>query len=233
VIGRVVRGVGVDALADRYRIHATLARAGIQPPLSRFLARIGRVVLSIVVVVAAVSMLGLAGVNLALNEALLFIPKLIAAVVIAIAGIIVAELIGRWVDSVAKQMAIEGPAGRVAETVVVALFLLTALAQVGVPTQALIVLVGIVLLAGALTLTLAFGLGGRDVAKQVSAGRYVHGAYELGQEISVGELRAVIVAFEGATTVLRTPTGEIARVPNHVLLDSIVLVHPGNQRESS
>jgi small-conductance mechanosensitive channel len=233
IIGRTLHGFGIDALADKYNVHATIGRAGIQPPVSRLLARIARLVLSLVVVVAAISLLGLAGVNVALNEALLFIPKLLAAVVIAIAGIIVGELIGRWVDGVARQLAIDAPAGRVAQAVVVALFLLTALAQIGVPTQVLAFLVGIVLLAGALTLTLAFGLGGRDVAKHVSAGRYVQSAFELGQEISLGELRAEIVAFEAATTVLRTSSGDIARVPNHVLIDSIVLVHPAQQRASS
>ncbi len=226
VARRTLQAAGIDGLADRYHVHRTLARAGIQPPLSRLIGRVTRIVLSVVVIVAALSLLGLAGVNLALNEALLFVPKILVALVLLVAGVIVGELVGRWVDQLAQQMAIEAPAGAIAHAVTVALFALTALAQIGIPTQVLTLLVGIALVAAALTLALAFGLGGRDVARQVSAGRYVHGAFELGQQITIADMTAEIVAFESAATVVRTEDGATARVPNNVLLDSIVIVHP-------
>jgi hypothetical protein len=61
IIGRALHRVGIDSLADKYNVHATIARAGIEPPVSRLLARVARLVLSLVVVVAAISLLGLAG----------------------------------------------------------------------------------------------------------------------------------------------------------------------------
>jgi small-conductance mechanosensitive channel len=225
---RALAAAGIDELADRFGVHRTLGRGGIAPPLSRLLGRIARIVLSIVVIVAAVSLLGLAGVELALNEALLFLPKLVAALALVFAGLIVGEIVGGWVDRLAKQLALDVPVGRVAEAVVIALFSLTALAQIGVPTGILVVLAGILLVTAMLTATLAFGLGGRDLARQVSAGRYVHGAFELGQRISVGEITAEIVSFESAATVVRTDDGLIARIPNHLLLESVVFVRDGS-----
>jgi small-conductance mechanosensitive channel len=225
VTRRTLRMTGIDGLADRYHVHRTLIRVGIQPPLSHLVGRVARIVLSIVVIFAALSLLGLAGLNLALNEALLFVPKLLVALALLLAGVIVGELVGRWVDQLAQQMAIEAPAGAIAQAVTVALFALTALAQIGVPTHVLLLLVAIVLVTAASTFTLAFGLGGRDIARQMSAGRYVHGAFELGQQITIANMKAEIVAFESAATVVRTEAGDTARVPNHVLLDSIVIVH--------
>jgi len=77
----------------------------------------------------------------------------------------------------------------------------------------------------AATLALAFGLGGQGLARELSAGRYVRGAFKPGQELSFGDVRGEIVEIETAATVLRTPNGQTVRVPNDLLLTSVVTVH--------
>jgi small-conductance mechanosensitive channel len=114
--------------------------------------------------------------------------------------------------------------GRVAQAIVFAVFLLTAVAQLGIPTEILTAVVGLVAAAAALTVALAFGLGSRDVARQLSAGRYVASSFEVGQRISVGDVTGEIVALDTASAVLRTTEGQTVRVPNHLLLESIVAV---------
>jgi len=90
-----------------------------------------------------------------------------------------------------------------------------------------------VILAGVVaTFALAFGLGGRDFARAVSAGRYVRSAYEVGQDISLGEVRGRIEAIEGASTVVDSGDGRSVRIPNHLLLESIVTVHAGESQPS-
>ena len=67
----------------------------------------------------------------------------------------------------------------------------------------------------------------------MSAGRYVGGVFEVGQTISVDEISGEIVAIEGGATVLRTDDGRTVRVPNHVLVESIVTVHDEGPRATS
>jgi small-conductance mechanosensitive channel len=74
-------------------------------------------------------------------------------------------------------------------------------------------------------LAIAFGLGGREVARALSASRYVRGAHSVGQEISVRDVRGEISAIEPAATVIRTRDGDEVRVPNHLLVESLVRVH--------
>ena len=117
------------------------------------------------------------------------------------------------VDRTTHQMDFAVPLGAVAQVAVVAVFAITAAAQVAVSTLALMIVVGIVLAAVAATLAIAFGLGGREVARELSAGRYLRTAYSEGQEISVDGVRGEIVALETAATVLRTPArghGQVA-----------------------
>jgi small-conductance mechanosensitive channel len=94
-----------------------------------------------------------------------------------------------------------------------------------VPTQILLVLVSVLLAAAAATLALAFGLGGREMAREVSARRYVEGTYQLGEEISVSGVRGRITTIEATGTVLEDAGGLRVRVPNYQLISGVVHRH--------
>ncbi|MDQ6606268.1 MAG: mechanosensitive ion channel family protein, partial [Actinomycetota bacterium] len=78
----------------------------------------------------------------------------------------------------------------------------------------------------AATLALAFGLGGRDAARALSAGRYLRHDYTIGQEIGFGDVRGRVTAIENISTVLDTGDGRSIRVPNHLLMQTVVTVYP-------
>ena len=107
----------------------------------------------------------------------------------------------------------------------VAIFGITAAAQIAISTIVLLILVAIILAGVVATFALAFGLGGREFARAVSAGRYVRSAYQVGQEISLGDVRGRITAIDAASTRLQDASGQSVHVPNHLLLESIVTVH--------
>ena len=73
-----------------------------------------------------------------------------------------------------------------------------------------------------LTTALAFGLGGRDVARELRAGRYVASSFSLGERIEVDTLQGEIIALEPAVVVVRRDDGRLVRIPNHLMLRSIV-----------
>jgi len=226
VLVRALRVLGLDDLGERWGVHDVLARVGLPRSLAAVLGATVRVGLTVVVVFAALSLLGLAFLSDSLNAAILFLPRVFAAAVLLLAGVVVAQLARGQVDRLAGQMDLPGPLGALAGAVILAVFAVTALAQLGIPTEVLLLLVGTLLGAVALTLALAFGLGGREMAREVSARRYVEGAYELGQEISVNGVRGRITAIEAASTVLDLPLGDKLRVPHSQLVSSVVTVHP-------
>lgn len=221
---RALEALGADGLADRFGVHDVLARVGIERPLSRLVGRIVRIVLTVVVIFAAVSLLGLGALSASLNAVVLFLPRVLVAFALVVVGAIVSQLVGDWVDRLGRQMGVDGPVGRIVQVAIFVVFLLTAVAQIGVSTEFLTLLVAIVFVAVALTVALAFGLGSREIARQVSAGRYVGGSYRIGQTIAVEGIRGEIVALESAATVLRSDDGNTLRVPNHLLLESVVAV---------
>ncbi len=224
ILRRILLAVGLDGLGDRSGAHDALGQIGLERSLSALLARAVRIVLVVTVIVAALSLLGLGVLDTALNEVVLFLPKLLVALVLVLVGVVVAQWVGDRVGRFADQLDLGGPLAQLAQAAVLALFVLTALAQIAVPVAILTAVVATVVIAVTLTFALAFGLGGRDVARQISAGRYVSGSFELGQTITVAGINGRIVALEGAATVLESSEGRRVRVPNSLLIDSVVTV---------
>ena len=147
-----------------------------------------------------------------------------AALALLLAGVVLAGLARERVDRLTYQMDFPVPLGQLAQVTTLAVFALTAAVQVGVSADILVMVIAILLAAAAGTFALAFGLGGRETARALNAGRFVRSAFEVGQTISIGELRGRIVAFEPDATVLGTDDGAV-RVPNNVLIESIVKIH--------
>ncbi len=225
VLGRSLRAVGLDDLGERWGVHDVLERVGAGRSLATVVSRAVRLTIVVVVVIAALSLLGLQFLSVSLNRAVLFLPNILVALALLLAGIVVGELARRSVDRVTFQMDLPVPLGRLTEIVVIAAFAVTAAAQLALSVDVLVGLVSIVLAGVALTFALSFGLGGRAVAQQLSAGRYVMGSFEVGQTVTVEGIRGRIEKMESTVTVLRTSAGDAVRVPNHLMIERVVTVH--------
>lgn len=231
LIGRIVRralqAAGLDEAADRWGVSSHLESAGLPPSTSRVIGGAVRLALSLVVIFAALSLLGLQFLSDSLNAGVLAIPKVLIAAALVLAGLVLGGMARHRVDRLTYQLDFPIPLGQVAQVTVVAVFAITAAAQVAVSTAILLVIV-VVALGGVVgMIALAFGLGGREVARAISAGRYVRGAYEPGQRISVGNVSGEIASIDGVATVLEAENGASIRVPNHMLVESVVTVEGG------
>lgn len=128
----------------------------------------------IVFLVAAANVLGMPQVSELLNQILLWIPNLIVAAII----LLLAPLLGRFVRGAIEVGAGEmgftnAPLlGRIAEIAIMAFAVVIAINQIGIAANLVNTLfIGLV---GAVSLAfgLAFGLGGRDVAAQITQDWY-------------------------------------------------------------
>lgn len=226
VVVRALRAAGFDALLGRWGVARALEGVGVRREPSALVGSVARVVLSVVAVFAALSLLGLEALSASLNAGILLLPKVLVAALLVIAGLVLGELVRERVDRLTAELDVPGPLGAAAGAAVLSVFAVTALAQVGVPTVVLLALVVVALAAAALTFALAFGLGGREVARELNSRRYVAAGFELGDTVAVGDVEGEILAIEGAATVLRAADGSTVRVPNHLLVESVVRVRP-------
>jgi small-conductance mechanosensitive channel len=235
LLGRITRralsAAGADDLADRWGVTPHLTQIGLPESFAAVAGGAVRLAVSLVVIFAALSLVGLEFLSDSLNAAVLAIPKLLIGAALLLAGLVLGGIVRNRIDRLTYQLDSPVPLGQVAQIAVVAVFAITAAAQIAVSTAVLLVLVVIALGGLVGMVALAFGLGGREVARALSAGRYVRTAYEPGQRISVGEVSGEISSIDGVATVLRAADGRSIRVPNHLLIESMVTVESGGPGE--
>lgn len=227
VLGRLARRLlvraGLDRFADRSGTNELLAQAGLGTSLATLVGTAVRLTIVVVVSFAAMTLLGLEFLSDSLNEGILFIPRVFAALALVLIGVVLGAFLRAWIERTSAQLDFPVAIGPVVQVLVIVLFGLCAAAQAGV-TVAPLTAIAIVLLAAIVsTLALAFGLGAREVARSLTSGRYARADFEVGQTIRVGDMRGEIVRIDGAATTLKAD-GTTIRIPNSILVEQIVIV---------
>jgi hypothetical protein len=207
VVQEVLERVGADRLFAQHAGNVYGSRSQALQP-SRVAAEVVRWVVRFVFLVAAANALGLPQVSLLLNQVLLWIPNLVVAALI----LLIAPLIGRFLRNLievgAGQMGFSNASllGRLAEGAVIAFAVLIAINQIGIAADLInILFVGIVA-ALALAFGLAFGLGGRDVAAQLTQ-QWYQASQSAAQKVRVAnEETGPATGATAPTTTIRTGT---------------------------
>jgi hypothetical protein len=181
IVGRIVGGIVTAALArtgadGQIQRHAgtVYGAAAEDTPPSQFFGLLVKWLIYILFFIAAANFLGWTQVSSFLNEFLAWLPSLVIAVVIIVAGPIIGRILRRTIEASSMGMGLGDPKllGRVAEIGVIAAAVIIALYQVGIASDLIFVLFVGVVAALALALGLAFGLGGREVAGEVARDWY-------------------------------------------------------------
>lgn len=173
-------------------------------------------------VAIAVSILSPAALDPVAEDALAYLPNVLIAVLLLIVG----RALGSLLSSVFGA-SLARATGRTRREAAVALkttiYVVTAvlvLGQLGVNTTLLTLLAAALLFGAASALALLVGLGGRGVASEVAAGRYLRRIVTVGAQIDADGITGTVVALHAATTEVSTGSDGTVHIPNTVLLAS-------------
>jgi hypothetical protein len=129
----------------------------------------------LVVILLATTALGLESINEMFGTMLAFIPTLIAAIVIVILGMVVGEFVRGLILASAGSVAGVPTLAKMAKGAVILISLFMALQQVGVAAEIVTATFTLILGAVALAVGLAFGLGNRELAGEITRRWYEEG----------------------------------------------------------
>lgn len=167
VVWQIVAAVHVDQLFERLNFKKPLERAGLKLNSGKFLGELVKWFLVLVFFMAAADILGLPQVTSFLQLVISYIPNIIVAVLILLAGAAFASFVQKLVRAGAEtaELMHAGFVGSVAKWAILVFALFAALDQLGVARTFIITLlqgfVAMLAIAGGL----AFGLGGQNAAR--------------------------------------------------------------------
>jgi small-conductance mechanosensitive channel len=153
-------------------------------------------------------------------QVLRFLPRLGVALVILWVGAVAAGLLGQVAEASLRGVGVPRARllGRVVYWVVLGLAVLMAADQLGVETGVLQAALFLLLLTAGVTVAIAVGLGGRALAGNVIAGRYVDDRFAVGERIEVDDWKGTIVEVGLASVTISDAQGELVEIPHGYLL---------------
>lgn len=220
---RGLRTLGVDRASARLHLADVFERAELGMTLSQIVARLLFWLVLGVFLLSAIDALGLSAVNATLDRFIGYIPNLIGAAVIALAGLLVARFVGNLTRSAAAAAGIAGAPrlGSVAYGLAAGLVLVLAVEQLGVDTAVLVIPFSALLASATLSIGLAFALGARPVVTHILAGHFLKQSLPRETFVEIEGQRGVIERV-GATDTLLRNGDQSWSVPNARLLDAVV-----------
>ena len=162
------------------------------------------------------------------SDILSWMPNVLAAGLILLAGYALAIAVS---GSLSRGfLRATGQRSRLAErtmrSAVIAGSVIVALGQLGVETTILIVLTGGAAATAALAIGLLAGLGGRDVASSIAAGRVLKPDLAEGQILLIEDEELTITQLRPATVVLMNAAGDRIVIAYTRLLEHQVIIRP-------
>jgi len=174
IIARLVR-LAVEKLLKLVRFDKATEKTGVQEFLkkgdilkapSEIIGSLVYWFLMILVIIASLDALGLPIVSDLLNSIFLYIPNVVAAIIVLVLGFLLGTLLSAVVRTAASNAGLKNAEGlgKLALYAIVFFSGAIALIQLGIGGEIVVSAFGIAFGAAALALAIAFGLGGRDVA---------------------------------------------------------------------
>ena len=170
VVGRVLQGIGFDGWMERGGIKQFFDRAQTRETPATVLGRLVFWFVFIIAITMAADALGIPQVSVVLAQLIAYIPSIIAAILI----LILAALLANFVSGIVRGATGSGLLASVAQYAIIVYAAFAALTQLGIAVQLTANTFLIVLGAVALAAAIAFGIGGREVARDILEKAYSH-----------------------------------------------------------
>lgn len=165
---RFFRAVRLDKLSMRSGMAEVLQKGGIKNDLSDLLSKTigGLTVFTFIII--ALNAIDIPAVELLLERFFLYLPNVFVAGIILFFGYLISNFIGRTalITSVNAGLKMSGLIGKLVQLAIFSLAATMAFEQLGIGKDTVIIAFAIIFGGVVLALALAFGLGGRDIAKE-------------------------------------------------------------------
>ncbi|MDD5060282.1 MAG: hypothetical protein PHY35_04085 [Candidatus Omnitrophica bacterium] len=171
VVGKALRLARVNELSSRIELDELLGKGGINYPLSDLIAVIFYWLGLLVTFMVAVNAIGLTVAADLLNQVVLYIPNVIAALFILVLGMFASTILKNIVLTAASNAGLSQSKilSQVVETIVIAFAIFVGLEQLKIGIAITELTLAIILGSVGLAFALAFGLGCKDIAGKLIA----------------------------------------------------------------
>lgn len=167
ILARVFKVLALDRLSRRTGLDDMLGRSGIRDPLSLLAAKFFGGITVAIFAVIAVHTINVPAAGRLLERFFLYLPNVFVALLILIVGYLLSNFLSRaaLIAAVNAGFSLSGLVGRLVRYVVLIVSCTMALEHLGIGSETVIIAFAIIFSGVVLAFAIAFGIGGRNVAR--------------------------------------------------------------------
>lgn len=210
-VKKLLKIVKIEKLNPLINNNELLKGSSFEIDVAKIILTTVKFLLILIFIVAGADMLNLTMVSALVGNLIEYLPKFFVAVLIFVIGTYLASQAKKLIQNLLKSFDSNGSkaVGGIVFYLIFIFVSITALNQAGVNTEIISNNVSFILGAILITLTIAVGLGSRDIVYRLILGFYTKKNFEVGMRIKIGDQTGIIEAIDNICLVLRTETETI------------------------
>ncbi len=214
--------VKFDSLMERAGIDKALQRVGVRQQLNVFIPRLVYFLVIFVLAKTASDALGLVAISDAIGAFFGYLPNIVAALLLMILGTSIAQFANDTVTEAARNSGIDfAPAlGKLVSGLIVFVVSMMAIGQLKIDTNIVHLVAALILGGAALAFGIAFGLGTRDVIRQITAGFYLRKHLQIGKQTEIAGQTGILKGITSTHTLLENENQEVS-IANATFLEQV------------
>lgn len=199
---RLIRGL--DNLLRRHGMERLMIRFGLDRSASDLIGSIVYWLVFLVFFAAATETLGLPVVAAWLGGVSTYLPRVLVAGLILLAGFLAANIARDALTTAASAtgIAYSGLLGRMVYIAIVLIAVITGIDQIGIESRFLTATITIVIASVVGAAALAFGLGARTAVSNIIASHYIRQIYRVGHNVKIGEAQGKISEITNTVVII-------------------------------
>jgi len=224
IISKVFILIGIDKISEKAGISRFLITSGLPSNLSYIFARIIFWTVIALFFLPIANILGLRFFASIVDEIISYLPNLFVAIFILLIGSWGAKVISGIVRGGANRMSLDNSEliGSVTNFFILIITFIIALTQLKIETEILTNILLILIASIGLGVSIAFGVGAKDIFKNIIAGVYLSKAVREGETIKINNIEGKIIFIGTILTKIETKDKEEITIPNSQLIASTV-----------
>lgn len=224
VTASLLKRMGIDKLGRSAGVNDMMSERGLKSTPSKLVGKVVFWLVAFTAVIPAAELLGIQELVELTQTFVLFLPKIIVAIIITVLGLVIANFLRKSIHTSKSRLGLTSTktVGGMVYGLTAAVTVVVALGQLELDTRLLHTVLITVIASICAAIAMAVGLGNRELAHNLVAGFYARETFKPGSKITFGEFTGTLLEVRAQNTVLELDSKEQVSIPNSQLFQHTV-----------
>lgn len=211
LLKKILKFARVDKLTEKLNELKILGDSKIKFSVTKVITVFVKWIMFLVFLIIAADIMNWEVVSKEIGNLLRYLPRLFSAIALFMIGIYIAKFVKKAIKGFYESFDLSG--SKIISTlvfyIIAVIVTITAMNQAGIDTTVVTNNVTIILGAFLLAIAIGFGLGSREVIRDLLRTFYTRKNYELGDQVKINQLEGIVEAIDNISMTLKTEKGKV------------------------